>query len=326
MSKVAAAVTPPTVVIAEFMDPAGRQRLASMAEVRYLPQLGEDRGGLLDAVAGAQAIVVRNRCQVDAALLAAAGPDLRVVGRLGVGLDNIDLAACRSAGVRVVFARGANSAAVCEFVFAGLLHLLRRLGQADAAVRGGTWPREAYAGEELGGRTLGILGLGEVGRRLVAPAVAFGMSVLGYDPLLPLDAPALRDLPLTRASLDRTLEKSDVLTLHLPLTPETAGMIGDGALRRMRPGAILVHTARGGIVDETALAEALTSGRLRGAILDVRVEEPPRQPDPLAALPGVLLTPHVAGLTAEAQVRVGQVVAEDVLAVLVGHEPVAAAV
>ena len=326
MSKAAAAVTPPTVVIAEFMDPAGRQRLASMAEVRYLPQLGEDRGGLLDAVAGAQAIVVRNRCQVDAALLAAAGPDLRVVGRLGVGLDNIDLAACRSAGVRVVFARGANSAAVCEFVFAGLLHLLRRLGQADAAVRGGTWPREAYAGEELGGRTLGILGLGEVGRRLVAPAVAFGMSVLGYDPLLPLDAPALRDLPLTRASLDRTLEESDVLTLHLPLTPETAGMIGDGALRRMRPGAILVHTARGGIVDETALAEALTSGRLRGAILDVRVEEPPRQPDPLAALPGVLLTPHVAGLTAEAQVRVGQVVAEDVLAVLVGHEPVAAAV
>ncbi len=308
------------------MDPAGRQHLASAAEVRYLPHLGEDRAGLLDAVAGAQAIIVRNRCQVDAALLAAAGPDLRVVGRLGVGLDNIDLAACHVAGVRVVFARGANSAAVCEFVFAGLLHLLRRLGEADTAVRGGAWPREAYAGEELGGRTLGILGLGEVGRRLVAPAVAFGMSVLGYDPLLPPDAPSLRDLPLTRVGLERALEDSDVLTLHLPLTPETTGMIGEHALRRMRPGAILVHTARGGVVDEAALAAALAAGRLRGAILDVRVEEPPRQPDPLAAFSGVLLTPHVAGLTAEAQARVGQVVAKDVLTVLSGHEPVAAAV
>ncbi len=326
MSHPTDADAPPLVVIAEFMDAAGRQRLASAAEVRYLPQLGEDRGGLLDAVTGAQAVVVRNRCQVDAALLAAAGPGLRVVGRLGVGLDNVDLPACRDAGVRVVFARGANSAAVCEFVFAGLFQLLRRLAEADAAVRGGAWPREAYAGEELGGRTLGILGLGEVGRRLVPPAVAFGMSVLGYDPLLPPDAATLRDLPLARASLERTLEESDVLTLHLPLTPETAGMINHDSLRRMRPGAILVHTARGGIVDEAALAAALAAGRLRGAILDVRVEEPPRQPDPLAALPGVLLTPHVAGLTAEAQARVGQVVAQDVLAVLAGREPAAAAV
>jgi len=313
------------ILVAEFMDPAGLRALGAGAEVRYVPGLGQDRAGLLRAIRGAGGLVVRNRCRVDGDLLSAAGPGLRVVGRLGAGLDNIDLSACRAAGVRVVYARGANADAVCEYVFAGLLHLLRGLAGTDAAVRGGTWPRETYRGNELGGRTLGLIGLGEVGQRMVRRAEAFGMTVVGCDPYISADAPVLQGLPIEVLHLQQVLARADVLSLHLPLVAATERLIGAEALRQLRPGAILVNAARGGIVDEAALGAALGAGRLGGAILDVREVEPPPQPDPLAGLPGVLLTPHIAGLTAEAQGRVGAMVAADVLAVLAGRPPAAEA-
>lgn len=322
---VISAVNRSRVVVAEFMDAGGLAALAAGADVAYLPALGGDRAALLAAVPGAAGLVVRNRCCVDAEVLRAAGPDLRVVGRLGAGLDNIDLGACRAAGARVVFARGANADAVCEYVFAALLHLLRGLAAADAAVRAGSWSREAYSGAELGGRTLGLLGLGEVGRRMIRRADAFGMAAVGYDPLVQADSPLLRGLPVTVLPLADVLERADILSLHLPLLPETRHLIGGEALSRMRPGAILVNAARGGVVDEEALGAALRAGRPAGAVLDVREQEPPPQPDPLRGLRNVLLTPHIAGLTAEAQERVGAMVAEDVLAVLAGRQPRAGA-
>jgi (S)-sulfolactate dehydrogenase len=314
----------PAVLVAEFMDAGGLEALGRGARVSYRPELAGDRAGLLGAVAGHAGLVVRNRCRVDAALLEAAGPSLRVVGRLGAGLDNVDLSACAAAGVRVVFARGANADAVCEYVFAALLHLFRGLAEAAAAVRGGSWPREAYSGREMGGRTLGVVGLGEVGRRLATRAAAFHMRVVGCDPLVPPER--LRGVPVDALDLDGVLAASDVVSLHLPLLPDTRHLIGARALRRMRRGAILVNAARGGIVDEEALAEAVRSGRLGGAALDVREQEPPPQPDALAGLPGVLLTPHIAGITAESQARVCAMVVADVLAVLAGREPAAAAV
>ena len=312
------------VVVCEFMDASGLDLLRAGAEVAYAPGLAEDGPALLRAVRGIDGLVVRNRCRVDAELLRAAGPGLRVVGRLGAGLDNVDLSACAAAGVRVVFARGANADAVCEYVFCAMLMHGRRLGEADRAVRAGLWPRDTYVATELGGKTLGLLGLGEVGRRLAARARAFGMDVVGHDPALPPER--LAQIPARSLPVETVLEASDFLSLHLPLLPETRHLLDGAALRRMRPGAVLINAARGGIVDEAALRSALCAGRLGGAVLDVREFEPPPRPDPLADVPGVLLTPHIAGLTAEAQNRVGAMVAADVLAVLGGREPAAAAV
>ncbi len=316
--------TPHRVLVAEFMDTEGLRALRDDFDVVYVPGLGEDRGGLLRACPGAAALVVRNRCRVDAEVLRAAGPGLRVVGRLGAGLDNVDLEACRAAAVRVVFARGANADAVCEYVFAALLLRCRRLAAAEREVRSGGWPREAFIGTELGGKTIGLLGLGEVGRRVAERARAFGLEVLGYDPGLPPDR--LAAVPARIEPFEDILAAADFVSLHLPLLPETRHLIDARALARMRPGAVLVNAARGGIVDEAALLAALRAGRPGGAVLDVREAEPPPSPDPLAELPEVLLTPHLAGLTAEAQARVGCMIAAGVRAVLAGAEPAAAAV
>jgi (S)-sulfolactate dehydrogenase len=318
----------PRVLVAEFIDPDGLRCLEGETAVVYRPDCGEDRRLLLTTLQaeaagqGLHALLVRNRVAVNAEALAAAGPGLRVVGRLGVGLDNIDLAACRAAGVRVVYARGANADAVCEYVFAALLHLARRLGEADRAVRAGRWPRADFIGEQLAGRTLGVIGLGEVGRRLARRADAFGMAVLGYDPYVPDGADA-GGVP--RVPLEQLFAAADIVSLHAPLTPETHHLVDAAALARMRPGAMLVNAARGGIVDEAALAAALRRGHLGGAVLDVREVEPPPQPDPLAGVPSLLLTPHIAGWTHTALRSVGRMVALDVLAVLRGDKPAAEA-
>ncbi len=310
----------PSVVVTEFMDPEGLDAMRAHADVVYRPELGTARAELLEAVAGADALVVRNRTQVDAELLARA-PRLRVIGRLGAGLDNIDVDAAHRLGIHVVFARGANAEAVCEYVFAALFHLLRHLHEASAAVHAGDWPREEFIGNELSGRTLGLLGFGEVGRRVARGGMAFGMHVIAYDPLLTPDDVRRAGLDVPLLPLGEVLSRTDVLSLHLPLLPETRHLIDAKALAGMRRGAILLNTSRGGVVDEQALADALVSGRMAGAVLDVREQEPPSQPDPLAPLPQVVLTPHLAGLTVQAQERVGASVARDVLAVLQGGQP-----
>jgi len=310
----------PSVLVTEFMDADGLAALRTNAQVIYRPELGTDRSQLLRAVVGIDALVVRNRTQVDGSLLAQAD-HLAVIGRLGAGLDNIDLGAARERGIPVVFARGANAQAVCEYVFAALFHLVRHLAEVSDAVHAGRWPREEFIGHELGGRTLGLLGFGEVGRRVARAGLALGMHTIAYDPLVTPDDVRRAGLDVPLLPLGEVLSRTDVLSLHLPLLPETTHLIDARAISGMRRGAIIVNTSRGGVVDERALADALARGHLAGAVLDVREQEPPVQPDPLAPFSQVVLTPHLAGLTAEAQERVGASVAHDVLAVLHGGRP-----
>lgn len=301
-------------LVAEELDPKGLSLLqAGGHPYRYLPGLWQEGGRLQEELKEAHALIVRNRIRVDRELLEGA-PRLRVVGRLGTGLDNVDLKALEEKGVALVHAPGANAAAVAEYVLAALFHLARNLPRA---ARGGE--RLALGGFELGGKILGLVGLGEVGLRVAFRAKALGMEVVGYDPWRrPWEAP-LEAAGVRLVSLEEVLAQADFLSLHAPLTPETRGMIGEGALARMRPGAYLINTARGGLVDHLALARALEGGALAGAVLDVTEPEPLPEDHPLKRLPTCLITPHVAGLTREAQARVGERVVRGVLEVLRAH-------
>jgi len=300
------------IVIAEFMDESAVAALAAHHTVHYDPSLVDQRDTLLARCAEADALIVRNRTQVDAALLAAA-PRLRAVGRLGVGLDNIDLPACAARNIQVLPATGANARAVAEYVIATILLLLRGAYGHTEAVAAGQWPRNALSsGLEAEGRTLGIIGFGAIGQLTARLARGLDMRIAAYDPLLPADAPAWTEAGAQRMELDALLAASDAVSLHLPLLPATAGLLDGPRLARMKPGAVLVNTARGGIVDEAALAAALRSGALRGAAVDVFAQEPLPAGGPLAGAPNLVLTPHIAGLTEQANVRVSSLVARRV--------------
>lgn len=262
------------VLISEFMDAPAVDALRQRFDVRYAPDLVEQRDALLRAAGQADALIVRNRSQVDAALLAAA-PRLRAVGRLGVGLDNIDLPGCAARGIQVVPATGANARAVAEYVVGTLLALLRGAYAASAEVAGGEWPRAALSqGLEAHGRTLGVVGFGGIGQLTARLAAGLGMRVVACDAALPADHPAWADAGATRLELDDLLAQADAVTLHVPLTTGTRHLLDAARIARMRPGAVLINTSRGGIVDETALAAALRGGHLGGAALDVFEQEP----------------------------------------------------
>jgi (S)-sulfolactate dehydrogenase len=300
------------IVISEFMDASAVARLAERFEVDYRPGLVDDPGALAAALAGADAWIVRNRTQVRGELLAAAAR-VRVVGRLGVGLDNIDVAACEARGIRVIPATGANAESVAEYVIATALLLLRGAFLSSAEVAGGKWPRTALSeGREAGGKAIGLVGFGSIGRATAAKARALGMRVLAHDAQLAADDPAWAAHRAEPRALDALLAESEVVSLHLPLTRDTQGLFGRERLARMKPGAILVNTARGGIVDEAALAALLREGRLGGAALDVYEKEPLPAGSPLAGCPRLVLTPHIAGLTQESNARVSTLVAEKV--------------
>lgn len=305
------------IVVSEWMDQEAVALLRMRHDTLYAPDLHRDRAALHAALATARAWVVRNQSPVDARALACA-PQLRVVGRLGVGLDNLDLNALRAAGIAATFAPGSNAGSVAEYVLGALLHLARRFGDATPHVRVGGWDRQAFMGRELHGLTLGIVGLGDIGARVARRAQAFGMHLLATDPVAHGGTAAVMEFGVTLTTLDDLLARADAITLHAPLTPTTRGLIGERTLALMRPGVLLVNTARGALIDEPALAAALASGHVGGAALDVRVTEPPGDPDPLAAAPNLLLTPHVAGVTREANARSSRHVAEDVLRALAG--------
>ncbi len=291
------------VIITEFMDENALSGFADGTEVVHDPALVDDRMRLLELMTGADALIVRNRTQVDAALLDAA-PGLRAVGRLGVGLDNIDMAACAERGVAVFPATGANTMSVAEYVITAALALRRTAFAANAAMIAGEWPRNALMGAEVSGACLGLLGYGQIARAVADRAGALGMNILAHDPMLPPDDPAWN--AAERLDLPDLLARSDVLSLHVPLTAETRGMLGATALAGMKPGAVLINTARGGIVDETALAKALISGALGGAALDVFAVEPltAEAGAVFDGVPNLILTPHIAGVTQEANLRV----------------------
>lgn len=291
-------------------------QLAADLPVHRDPRAWQDPQRLAAAVRDARALVVRNRTQVTAELLEAA-PRLEVVARAGVGLDNLDLAAADAAGVVVVAALGANAVSVAEHALALALAVARQIVPLDARTRAGSWERQP--GTELAGGTWGLLSAGATARATGRLARALGMRVLAYDPYVAPDHPELVELGIQLAGLEEVVAASDVLSVHLPATADTRGLIGPSLLAQARPHLILVNCGRGEVVDEDALANALEAGRIAGAGLDVRTVEPPT-PGRLEALPTVVLTPHIAGITSASQRRIGEVLCADIRAVLGGVE------
>ena len=304
------------VVITEFMDRAAVAALAERFAVEYAPDLVDRADALAREAADADALIVRNRTQVRGALLGAARR-LRVVGRLGVGLDNIDVDACAARGIEVIPATGANAQAVAEYVIAAALLLLRGAYRSTDVVASGAWPRSALSeGRELAGRTLGLVGFGGIGRLTGRLARALGMRVVACDPQIPGDSAVWHDEASVPRDLDALLSEADVVSLHVPLTAQTRRLLDAARLGLMKRDAILVNTARGGVVDERALAGALREGRLGGAALDVFEHEPLPAGSVLAGCPNLLLTPHVAGVTRESNERVSSLIAARVAAAL----------
>lgn len=303
------------VAVVEDVWSAAFDALATRRDVLYLPDAWEDPTVLRAAVENTQALVVRNRTRVTRELLASA-PHLRLVARAGVGLDNIDVEAARELGIEVVAPLGANATSVAEHTLGLALALARHTLELDRSVRAGQWSRTP--GRELSGRTWGTLSAGATARRTLELARGLGMKTVAHDPYIdPADARLVatgcRLLPL-----EEVLAQADVLSVHLPATSRTTGMLDAALLARMPRHALLINTGRGEVVDEAALADALGDGRLAGAALDVRETEPPR-PGRLEQLPNLVLTPHVAGVTADSQRRIAELLSEDIEAVLSGR-------
>jgi D-3-phosphoglycerate dehydrogenase len=301
------------VLVAEHIAPEGIEALRERHEVEVRTGLSAEQ--LRGVIGDFDALIVRSQVAVDAALIAAA-PRLQVIGRAGVGVDNVDLDAATRAGITVVNAPTGNTIAAAEHTLALLLAVARRIPAADASIRRGEWSRGALQGVQLRGRTLGIIGLGKIGMAIAEGARGLGMTLLGSDPYVTPEQAALRGVELV--DLERLLERSDAITVHVPLTRATTGLIGARAIARMKPGAFVLNVARGGIVDEPALAAALREGRLGGAGIDVFETEPPTGSALLDA-PNTVLTPHLGASTIEAQVAVAEEIAEQVLDVLDGR-------
>ena len=262
----------------------------------------------------AQAILMRGNPPVSQAVLEAA-PGLRVIAKHGAGVDSVDLAAATAHGVLVMVAGDANAPAVAELTLGCILALGRDLESFSARVRSGQWDRGSYHGTELRGRTLGLIGFGRIGRRVAKLARCFGMRVVALTHSPQSDHPELAE---RAASLEALLAASDIVSLHCPLNADTRGLMNRQAFAMMKPGALFINTARGALVDEVALAEALSSGRLAGAALDTLAEEPPAPGNPLLSAPNLILTPHIAGQTDAAVERMGIAAAENIVAVLTG--------
>jgi D-3-phosphoglycerate dehydrogenase / 2-oxoglutarate reductase len=303
-----------TIVVADPIADEGLELLRAHADVKVVT--GQPREALERALHDADALLVRSETRVTAALLEC-GPRLRVIGRAGAGVDTIDVAAATARGIVVVNAPGGNAVAAAEHSLALMFALARRIAAADAALKQGEWARSKYTGTELTGKTLGLIGLGRVGAEVARRALGLDMRVLVYDPYVPVEH--ARHLGLEAVELEALLESADFVSLHVPLTEATRGILNAERLRRMRPGAFLVNCARGGLVDNVALLEALDEGRLAGAAIDVFETEPVPDDDPLPRHPRVVATPHLGASTLEAQANVAAQVAQEVLAVLDGR-------
>ena len=307
------------IVVSEYIHEDALGGLEPLG-LHYDPKLFGDRAALTKLLHDADALVVRNQTRVDGALVKNASK-LKVVGRIGVGLDNLELPVLRERNITVTWAPGTNAVSVAEYVLGVMLTFSRAFTRVSAELHQGRWDRQAAIGTELYGKTLGIVGLGDIGSRLAKRAGALGMRVLASDPVVHMSSFAVQEYGLELTDLGTLLERADFVSLHAPLLPSTKNMIDAAALARMKPTAFLINTARGGLVNEDALADALRKRRLAGAALDVRVKEPPGETDPLRGLDNVILTPHIAGVTEESNRRASLHVAEDVRRVLAGQKP-----
>ncbi|MGZ9059427.1 MAG: hydroxyacid dehydrogenase [Burkholderiaceae bacterium] len=304
------------IVISEFMNEDAVRRLRADFDVRHEPSLVDRPADLQAAMEVADALIVRNRTQVDAALIAGA-PRLKVVGRLGVGLDNIDTAACSARDIEVLAATGANAVSVAEYVVTTAMMLLRGVYCASVEVAAGRWPRAQLSqGKEISGKMLGLIGFGSIGRVTAQLAHKLGVRVVAHDPMVAPDDAAWRELDVANRSLEALLAEADVISLHVPLMAQTRGMLNSSRIALMKRGAVVINSARGGIVDESAVIAAVRSGALGGAALDVFEHEPLAASPAWAGVPNLILTPHVAGVTVEANARVSEMIAERVAAAL----------
>jgi D-3-phosphoglycerate dehydrogenase / 2-oxoglutarate reductase len=301
------------VLVAEELSPAGLAQLEPGFDIRYAD--GADRDSLLPALAEAEAVIIRSATRIDAEAIAHA-PRLRVVARAGVGLDNVDVDAATKAGVMVVNAPTSNVVSAAEHAVALLLALARNVPQAMASLQAGQWKRAAYTGIELQDKVVGLLGLGRIGMLVAERLAPFGMTVIAHDPYVAAARAAALGVRLV--SIDELLAEADFISIHLPKNAETTGLIGDAELRKAKPGVRIINAARGGIVDEAALADALADGRVAGAALDVYAKEPCTD-SPLLQLANVVVTPHLAASTHEAQEKAGTQVARSVRLALAGE-------
>jgi D-3-phosphoglycerate dehydrogenase / 2-oxoglutarate reductase len=303
------------VLITENIQGAAVDALHAQLDVLQLPNLWKESASLAERVANCRALIVRNQTQVTARLLAAA-PELLVVGRAGVGLDNIDLEYAKKAGIVVSYTPDQNAISVAELTIGMMLSLARSIPALNHETKGGHWSRRHF-GTEVYGKTLGIVGAGKIGFLTARRALAFGMKVLAYDPFVSRDSVLLSEVQADLVDLDTLLSHSDVVSVHLPATPETSGLLNSKCFRKMKPSAFFINTSRGKVVCEPDLLEALKSKAIAGAALDVRAVEPPKVGE-LETLPNVILMPHVGAFTREAQDRVTRAVCEDVARVLDG--------
>lgn len=306
------------ILISEFMDQQSVDETSEKYDLVYDPDLVDKPDDLKALLKDAAALVVRNRTRVNGELLDA-GPHLKVIGRLGVGLDNIDMKECEKRGVAVCPAIGANDAAVAEWVIASLMLLLRGAFLAGPRMLAGEWPRQELMGHETAGKILGLIGFGRIARETARQAKAVGMSVIAFDPYVAAEDPAWQAVQRI-GQLDELLQKADVVSLHVPLTEGTRHLLDKSAIDRMKNGGVLLNAARGGIVDEKALAEALKAGKLSGAALDVFETEPLTEAAAAVfdGIANIVLTPHIAGVTVESNERVSRLTMENVCRVLEG--------
>lgn len=300
------------ILITEFMDEAAVETLKGNFEIVYNPALADHQDDIPAMMENVRALIVRNRTRVTDELLSNA-PQLSCIGRLGVGLDNIDVVTCERRGVSIYPATGANNVSVAEYVVTAALTLLRGAWYSKHAMLAGEWPRRACVGREIGDKSLGLIGFGAIARDTARLAQGLGMKILAHDPFVNENDSGLSGVNLM--SFDEVLEQSDVISLHVPLAADTWHLIDGEAISRMKPHAILINAARGGVVDEKALSATLKSGRLAGAALDVFETEPltAEAAKRFSGIPNLILTPHIAGVTEESNVRVSSMIAETVL-------------
>ena len=301
------------ILVADAIASEAVALLEENAQVDALTSISAEE--LVEKISDYHALIVRGRSQVTAEVISAAA-NLKVVGRAGVGVDNVDLAACSAQGIMVVNAPLGGTIAVAEHTLGLMLALVRHIAAADAAMKAGGWPKKQSKGTELYQKTLGLVGIGRIGAAVAERAAAFGMRIAASDPFL--TAEQIRSRGAEPLTFDAVLAEADILSIHSPLTDETRGMINEAAIRAMRPGVLLICAARGGVVDETALLAALESGHVGGAGLDVFATEPPGE-IPLVQHSRVVATPHIGAQTTEAQKRAGMDIAAEVLAGLRGE-------
>jgi (S)-sulfolactate dehydrogenase len=304
------------ILITEFMDEPAVALLKQQHNVHYQPTWVDEPAVLLREAPNADVLIVRNKTQVRGELLNAL-KRCKVVGRLGVGLDNIDVPGCESRGMTVIPATGANALSVAEYVVTTGMMLLRGSYHAQAAMVQGQWPRPALSkGREVRGKTLGLIGFGSIGQLTARLAQGLGMHVMANDAVFSSNDPAFKAHGVQSATLDEVLAHSDIVSLHVPLVPSTQHLINANNLAKMKRDAVLINTARGGVVDEAALAQALRTGQLGGAALDVFEDEPLPATTVFDGCPNLILTPHIAGVTVESNERVSEMIAHKVLEAL----------